>query len=156
MSSPPEAPPLTLRGIAVVGVRLMGLYFLARALVSLPLAASGHLWSVAATAVVGLGLWGGVHRVVNAMLPARSAASVNPASPDAGLAGHLAFAALGVFVVCDSVPELVRVALTQWQAARPDWLPLVQAAAPPLMGLLVFFGAGGLVRLVEHLRHAGR
>jgi len=164
------------RGIAVVGVRLLALYlvlrlvFLVPELVthwSIPTGGAGtRVATLIVVALIAAFLWFRVGTVVGWILPARTAQSLEQ---EDGIherqAQALAFSAVGALLLAWTLPDLVLhgyLLYREWRfvpvVASLD-TNLVLGASTTLLrvilGAALFFGSGGLVRLVHHLRRAG-
>jgi hypothetical protein len=162
---------MTNRGAAVLGIRLLALYLVIQALLRLPgyMAADAeyHTGGMLFAAVilpmlVALVLWAGVRRMADLLMPARRAESIQqprPAAPEQIQA--TVFAAVGLFLTVDSLPDLVT---SLWRVLEAASLTLTDALSIQLMaesvrtllGVAIFLGAQGLVGLLNRLRHAGR
>lgn len=160
-SEPP--PPLSHRGIAVVGIRLLSLYLILRFLDAVVLTVlpateplSRATWfAVLLPLLVALLLWFGVGVIASWMVPARRTASPEPAPLRLPPAADGVFAAVGLILLIDGLADLAvlwpTVTLPLWPLA-PDLLgPVLRIAA----GAVVFVGAHGIARLHLWLRYAG-
>lgn len=164
------------RGIAVVGVRLLALYLVLRLVFLVPelvaywrYADGGgvtYFATLAAVALIAAFLWFRVGTVVGWILPARTAQSLaEEDGPQERQVQALAFSAVGALLLAWTAPDLILhgyLLYRDWtfvpSVASLDAGPLMDAAKALLraiLGALLFFGSGGLVRLVHHLRRVG-
>lgn len=155
--------PISHRGLAVVGIRLLALYLLLQGVQSLALIvtapdASDGLPVALALVPLFLGavLWLGVGRFASVMIPARRAlGSASPVGISGDALGALMFGGLGLFLIADTLPGLISAYYLlepiEYDPERflPQWLRL-------LLGIAIFVGARGLGRLHAWLRYAGR
>ncbi len=153
------APPVSLRGLAVVGIRLLALYLVAEAIIVVAWSVGGSVEREAVVAplllplVLAAGLWFGVGPIAGAMVPARRA--VDPGTGGAGSPGTLVFAAVGLFLLVDALPPLLSAHLAL-PLGTSEYASLLQPALRLGLGLAVFIGARGLNRVHLWLRFSGR
>ncbi|HEX5514995.1 MAG TPA: hypothetical protein VFY81_11395 [Gammaproteobacteria bacterium] len=156
---------MTNRGAAVLGVRLLALYFFVHSLINLPMVAGAvypqNYWQLLAPLVLAGLLWSGVGRIASWILPQRTAAPPAPAADPADWY-VLAFAAVGLLVTVQALPVLVEVAAQVYRQSRDlqdlDAALLAALSAAVLrlgLGLAVLFGSRGFARLIARLRTAG-
>jgi hypothetical protein len=153
--------PVSHRGLAVVGIRLLALYLLLQAVHELALQVAADAAGPSAAWLVplllGAVLWAGVGRVASVMIPVRRAVGLTAASASAGTStvAALVFGGVGLFLIADTLPGVIA-----------DWLWLAPDERDPrqflgqllrlLIGVVVFVGARGFARLLGWLRYAGR
>lgn len=150
--------PISHRGLAVVGIRLLALYLLLQGVQRLALtaAADGFVPHALVPLLLGAVLWLGVGRVAGVMIPARRA--LGPAAPEGlrGVAlGALVFGGVGLFLIVDTLPDLA----STWYLVQPadrDPQQFMAQCLRLLLGTVVFLGARGFGRLHAWLRYAGR
>lgn len=157
---------MTNRGMAVLGVRLLALYFLVHHLSALPLmltskAESSWLSSLAMLIpllAVAL-LWFFAGSLASLILPRRTAAPQASAPANSSDWYGVAFAAVGLLITLNSLPELLRIALEiywqrqELQGISPTQIVAVAAALLQfLLGLLALLGRRGLSRAIVSLR----
>lgn len=160
-----EPPPaLSHRGLAVVGIRLLALYLVLRALDGLiPLLAARDAeepaagWIVAGwPLVMAVLLWFGVGRLAGWIVPARRSAAPDGPPPRLPPAADAVFAGVGLFLVVDGLADLAAL----WPSLTVPLWPLHEDAFGPATriaaGVFVFTGAHGFARLHLWLRFAGR
>lgn len=166
---------MTDRGIAVLGVRLLALYLFVQVLTELPdlyallmgarvALDSTHYGLLLAAqvgpGVVGLLLWFGAGGAASLLLPQRTVAPRPPLS-SGGWYGP-AFAAVGLWVAIDALPELLRLAADAHRhvLALEDLgfelrVAIAGAALRVVLGLCVLLGSRGFANLVARLRTSG-
>jgi hypothetical protein len=174
MPEPGARPPaLTNRGLAVLGLRLLALLVAVLWLLRLPegyfaLASADYapalLIVLALPPLLAVLLWAQVGRLVELVLPQRTAeGTAERAEPGEWQA--VAFAAVGVLVLVEALPALVRVGLSvylQWQpldgpeaVSSALWVELGAAMLRLVLAISLVFGSRGLARWVVQLRRAG-
>lgn len=166
---------MTNRGAAVIGLRLLALYFFVHSLTLLPQAYSllsgrtpaydtVHGWLLAAAQLVPLAasllLWFGVRPLVDALLPQRTAST--PPATDLGDWYAPAFAAVGLLVTIEALPAVLRsgaaihYSLQALQPLEPELvIELAVAVLRLLLGLVALLGSRGLAGLIVRLRTGG-
>lgn len=156
------------RGAAVLGVRLLALYFFLQGLTGLPAAAqpAGQedwpvLVGLLAPLLLGVLFWLGAGQVASRMLPQRTAIPPHPAGSLHDWYA-LAFAAVGLLVSLHALPPLLVLAAEAWQRARElqalGFVRTVELAAAGLklaLGLAALLGSRGLAGVVIRLRTGG-
>ncbi len=167
---------MTNRGAAVIGLRLLALYFFIHSLTLLPqaygllsggLAADDavHAWPLAAACLVALAasvlLWFGVRPLVAVLLPQRTVTG-SPAAADPGDWYAPAFAAVGLLVTIEALPAVLRsgaaihYSLQALQPLEPELvIELAVAVLRLLLGLVALLGSRGLAGLIVRLRTGG-
>lgn len=159
---------MTNRGLAVLGVRLLALYFFIQQLGALPLVLlsvggwSG-LWLFTAyllPVLLPVLLWLCAGQLASLILPQRTSL---PESKPMNLAAwyNVAFTGAGLLVLLNALPEFMRLLLDIWlQRLEFQELASSQIAAVAgrllqcLLGLFVLLGSRGLSRVVLRLRTA--
>lgn len=162
---------MTNRGVAVVGIRLLGIYLLIQLLLLLPEAADR--WAdparpampVTLTILAGLlmaaWLWFGVRTLAGWVVPSRTAQSLadEQAGEPIGPAGAAAFSAAGLLLLGWALPDLLAQAIVHYEAPpggrEETLLPLAVAGLRVALGVLIMLGSAGLARTIHHLRRAG-
>jgi hypothetical protein len=167
---------VTNRGIAVLAVRLLALYLFVQALMSLPgvyaaLIGAGsaaddvHYWLLVGAelspVVMGLLLWAAAGPLASMLLPRRTAAP-EPVTVRAEGWYALAFAAVGLLVTIEALPQLLEVAAAAHRRAlalepiEPELATALTAAALRVfLGLAALFGSRGFANLIARLRTSG-
>ncbi|RFA25139.1 hypothetical protein CAI21_20110 [Alkalilimnicola ehrlichii] len=171
---------MSIRGAAVLGLRLLAILLLVLWLFRLPelalfllmhgLAEEAPLFSAVVALAVGLPpllaafLWFGVGRLADVILPPRTAQGREEAwnNYDAQV---VAYSAIGIFLVIWSLPSLVRHAYLIYQArdhfdgwanvGTALWLDFAIAGLQTLLALALVLGATGLAVIVARLRRLG-
>ncbi len=162
---------VTNRGLAVVLVRVLALVLVLYGAAGLAwlYGVDHEYWPVPAARallpmLVGALLWVSVGRVVDRMLPQRTAAGSEESALSAADAERIGYAVLGLYLAATAVPELSRVAveIQRWrEVSALSGLPsslqmnLLTSGIRFVLGVALFFGARGLVGLVAKLRRAG-
>jgi hypothetical protein len=153
--------------MAVLGVRLLALYFFMHHLSILPWALAPHAaldwpsWlTVLYPLTVAALLWSGAGPLASLILPRRTAAP-EPAPASLSDWYGLAFAVVGLLVTLNALPALLRIAL-EVHGLRREFLEvssahIVTAAVVVLqlaLGLAALLGSRGLSRVIARLRTA--
>lgn len=172
---------LSNRGLAVLLIRLFALFLLMRVIADLPqsyfilsygvpdaaVADDPVRWvtllSNGLLLVLAVLMWVFVGRLAGAILPQRTAATPEDELTVSG-AGAVAFAAVGLLLLGLALPELFAATVRLYQRTQqfayrgmtlPDYVDMGAAGLQVLIGLLVFLGNRGIVRIVTRLRRAG-
>lgn len=167
---------MTNRGIAVLAVRLLALYLLVDSVTGLPaayavLSGAGsaaddvHYWLLVGAQVspllLGLLLWLAAGPLASVLLPRRTAAP-EPVTVRAEGWYALAFAAVGLLVTIEALPQLLEVAAAVHRRAlalepiEPELATALTAAGlRVVLGLAALFGSRGFANLMARLRTSG-
>lgn len=151
------------RGAAVLGVRLLGLYLAVQAMLALAgllregFTRNALLTEVALPLALALLLWVAVGALANHILPPRRGDSAQTPPPlDVNAAHAIAFAAVGLLVLAESLPVFLT---ALWANGHP--LPVAESIVAveglrSLLGLLLLLGARDAAGMVARLSGVDR
>lgn len=158
---------MTNRGMAVLGVRLLALYFFMHHLSALPWVLTPHaaldwpsLLAVFYQLIAAALLWFGAGPLASLILPQRTAAP-EPAPANLSDWYGLAFAVVGLLITLNALPALLRIGL-EMHGLKREFLEISSAhvataavvALQLALGLFALLGSHGLSRLIARLRTA--